>query len=544
MKKPQFLSSRAFRKGTLSLVFTAIIIIAIVIVNIVATAVAEKYPFSVDLTANRDYTIVLSDEYSTYVKNIDMPVTITVCADEAHFNDGTFSNAMAQQLSLADAYTGISETTSKYARQVGAFIKSFGVMNDHITVQFANPNSVTEFASVSTEYANEELSYGDVIVKCVHPDADKVEGNEMERYQIVKMDDMFTTEMNQELYYTYQQQVNDITGSSLASSVVSALYIVTNEKSVEVAVFGGHDVNEEYTNMVQTFLKKNNYTFTNVDSLMKATIPETTTFGLIVAPLTDYSAVEIKALDAFLKNGEKYGRTLVYIPSIDQPELPNLEEFLQEWGIEILPAAAYDESEGAYYQYPYMIMAEAAESEYTEGFDSAQQYFYPMPYRLTRTMFESQDGYTTKKILTTGKNACGMPLTEEESQNWTPDKAEYTGQFDLVTLSTYQKLDSGANVAGQSHVLVISGNLFFYSEVINTTAAYNSTLALNLFNGLSGQNDSTSIAIEDKVISTTNFSEKLINSYTPLIVFLVFVVAIPACLLVLSLVIWIKRKRR
>ena len=414
-------------------------------------------------------------------------------------------------------------------------------MNGNIKVNFINPNSVTEFAPIVNQYPGEDFEYGDVIVSCMHPATD---GSEFERYQVVKMSDMFTTEMNQELYYTYQVSAYDITGSSLASSVVSALYIVTNESSIEVAVFGGHEVDTEYAGMVQTFLKKNNYTFTDVSNLLNAEIPENAMFGLIVSPQTDYSAAEIDALDAFLKNGGKYGRTLVYLPSIGQPALPNLEEFLQEWGIEILPVAAYDETTNNYYQYPYMVLAQAADSEYTEGFDGAQQYFEPMPYRLARTMFDSQDGYTTTKILTTGPNACGLPLSENLSENWTPADAEYTGQFDLVLMSTYQKLDSAAGVAGESHVLVISGDGFFYNDVMTNTSAFNSTLAINLFNGLSGQEDGTTITIEDKVISSTNFSDKLVNSYAPVVVLLVFVVAIPAALLVMSLVIWIKRKRR
>ncbi|MBQ6818656.1 MAG: Gldg family protein [Clostridia bacterium] len=541
MKKQGFFSSRAFRKGTLSLVFTAIIIIAVIVVNVVATAVANRYPFSLDLTANQDYTISLSDEYAAYVKNIDMTVTMTVCADEDDFAAGTYANYMAQGLSLTDSYMGVSESTSKYARQVSAFLKSFDVMNGNIKVNFINPNSVTEFAPIVNQYPGEDFEYGDVIVSCMHPATD---GSEFERYQVVKMSDMFTTEMNQELYYTYQVSAYDITGSSLASSVVSALYIVTNESSIEVAVFGGHEVDTEYAGMVQTFLKKNNYTFTDVSNLLNAEIPENAMFGLIVSPQTDYSAAEIDALDAFLKNGGKYGRTLVYLPSIGQPALPNLEEFLQEWGIEILPVAAYDETTNNYYQYPYMVLAQAADSEYTEGFDGAQQYFEPMPYRLARTMFDSQDGYTTTKILTTGPNACGLPLSENLSENWTPADAEYTGQFDLVLMSTYQKLDSAAGVAGESHVLVISGDGFFYNDVMTNTSAFNSTLAINLFNGLSGQEDGTTITIEDKVISSTNFSDKLVNSYAPVVVLLVFVVAIPAALLVMSLVIWIKRKRR
>ena len=62
MKKSNMFSSRAFRKGTLSIVLTVVVIVAVMLVNVLATAVSQRYPFSVDLTSNKDYTISLSEE--------------------------------------------------------------------------------------------------------------------------------------------------------------------------------------------------------------------------------------------------------------------------------------------------------------------------------------------------------------------------------------------------------------------------------------------------------------------------------------------------
>lgn len=541
MKKQNAFSSRAFRKGTLSVVFAVIVMIAVVLVNVVATAVSERYPFSLDLTANKDYTIELSDEYDTFVKGIDLPVEITVCAAEDDFTGSGYASGMVSTLGLADYYEGVSETTGKYARQVSMFLKSFPILNDNISVTFADPNSVTDFAAVSSQYTKDALNYGDIIISCNHPATD---GSTFERYQILKMSDIFTTEMNQEYYYSGYQYCYEITGSSLAGGVVSALYIVTSEESVEVAVLGGHNTNTEYAGYLENFLKKNNYTFTEVDNLLNADIPEETMFMIVSAPQTDYTAEEIKALEEFLVNGGSYGRTLVYLPACNQPVLPKLEEFLQEWGIEVLPAISYDETEGNSYQYPYWVFAQAADSEYTEGFDGNAQYFYPMNYRLTRTAFDSNNGYTTTKILTTGENAYGYPIGDSVPDSWTVADAEYKGQFDLVVMSTYQKLDSSADVAGQSNVLVISGDYFLYEDILASSACYNSTLLLNLFNGLSGQEDGTTVSIEDKTISTTSFYEQIINTYAGQAVMIIFVAAIPLLLVVVSFVIWKKRKKK
>lgn len=538
MKKSSVFSSRAFRKGTLSIVLTAVVIVAVLLVNVLATAVSQRYPFSVDLTANKDYTISLTEEYESFVKNIDMDVEMTICAAKDDFNNSGYASAMVQTLSLTDYYAGISESTTKYARQVSTFMQAFSVLNPKITVTFANPNSVTEFASISSKYTSDELSYGDIIISCQHP---STSGETFERYQIVKMNDIFTVEATQDTTY---YGMYEITGSSLAGEIISRLYIVTNDSSVEVAVLGGHNVNSEYSDMLTGFLKKNNYTFTNVNNLLKDQIKEDTKMAILAAPTNDYTADEIKVLDSFLKNNGNYGRTLLYLPSCSQPELPLLEEFLAEWGIQILPAISYEEDENNYYQYPQWVMAQAADSEYTKGFDSAQQYFYPMNYRLAKTLFESQGGYFTTKILTTGENAYGYPISEEVPEDWKPADAKYKGQFDLVVMSTYQHADSATSVAGESHVVVMGGDFFFYDEIMSSTACYNSTLTLNMMNGLTGQDSSINVSIEDKVISTTSFFEQILNSNAGIVVMVVFVAVLPLSLVVLSFVIWRRRKKK
>ena len=539
MKKSNMFSSRAFRKGTLSIVLTVVVIVAVMLVNVLATAVSQRYPFSVDLTSNKDYTISLSEEYENYVKNIDMDVEMTVCATEDDFNNSSSASAMVQTLSLTDYYTGISESTTKYARQVSMFMQAFSVLNSKINVTFANPNSVTEFAPISSKYTSDTLEYGDIIISCQHPSAN---GETFERYQIVKMTDIFTVEATQDT--TYYGMYN-ITGSSLSGEIISRLYIVTNDSSVEVAVLGGHKVNTEYSNMLTTFLKKNNYTFTNVDNLLKDKIKAETQMAILVAPTNDYTADEIKVLDSFLKNDGNYGRTLVYLPSTSQPELPLLEEFLTEWGIKILPELVVEEEN--YNTYPYNILAQAADSKYTEGFNkdgNSDQIIYLGTTRALKTLFESQDGYVTQKILVSGEKAAGYPLFEDVPEDWQPGDAKNRGVQDMAVLSTYQKADSANGVAGESHLLVLSGDILAEQELLSNSYCYNSTLILNLFNGLSDQDTGVSVSIEDKVISTTSFYEKILNSNAGIVVIVVFVAVLPLCLVVLSFVIWRRRKKK
>lgn len=114
----------------------------------------------------------------------------------------------------------------------------------------------------------------------------------------------------------------------------------------------------------------------------------------------------------------------------------------------------------------------------------------------------------------------------------------------MAVLSTYQKADSANGVAGESHLLVLSGDILAEQELLSNSYCYNSTLILNLFNGLSDQDTGVSVSIEDKVISTTSFYEKILNSNAGIVVIVVFVAVLPLCLVVLSFVIWRRRKKK
>jgi hypothetical protein len=79
---------------------------------------------------------------------------------------------------------------------------------------------------------------------------------------------------------------------------------------------------------------------------------------------------------------------------------------------------------------------------------------------------------------------------------------------------------------------------------LSSSAFYNSTLLINLFNGLSGQEDGTTVTIEEKVISTGSFGDQIMNTYAPLVVMVLFMGIVPVSLIAVSLVIWYRRKRK
>lgn len=540
-------NSKAFKRGGMAIVTVIAAIIIAILLNVIVTTINDRFPFSVDLTANSDYTINLDGEYEQYVKNVSSDIKVTVCAPEDDFEGSTYVNAMVQNCGLNVSSDDVTTMYSKYARQTLLFVKSFPAINNKISVEFRDPNSVTDFSEIKNKYSGDNLAYGDIIVSCTH----KTEsGEDNERYRIIKMTDIFSTEVNQSLYSQLAMYgstyYNNLTGSNLATEMTSAIYTVTSESSVEIAVLGSHGAqtaNGENSELagLKSLLSKNNYTFTDIANPLTDEIPEDAPFVLIYQPTEDYTADEITKLSNFLINGGSYGKNLIYVASAAQPELPNLEQFLSEWGIGVLPLVGYDETN--YYSSPSYLVSQPADSDYTSNYDAASTVIYPDVYRLARRTFETESRRYTTQIVTSYDTTVGRPV--EADQNWKAAEATESGPFDLILMGSAYDSKGDGEKTDESHIVYFGGTYFLNQQILSADSIYNSTLTLNIFNGISGANETTeTVNISPKVISANSFSSQLINNSAPTVMYIVFVGIIPVGLIAAGIIIWNRRRKR
>ena len=540
-------NSKAFKRGGMAIVTVIAAIIIAILLNVIVTTINDRFPFSVDLTANSDYTINLDGEYEQYVKNVSSDIKVTVCAPEDDFEGSTYVNAMVQNCGLNVSSDDVTTMYSKYARQTLLFVKSFPAINNKISVEFRDPNSVTDFSEIKNKYSGDNLAYGDIIVSCTH----KTEsGEDNERYRIIKMTDIFSTEVNQSLYSQLAMYgstyYSNLSGANPATEMTSAIYTVTSESSVEIAVLGSHGAqtaNGENSELagLKSLLSKNNYTFTDIANPLTDEIPEDAPFVLIYQPTEDYTADEITKLSNFLINGGSYGKNLIYVASAAQPELPNLEQFLSEWGIGVLPLVGYDETN--YYSSPSYLVSQPADSDYTSNYDAASTVIYPDVYRLARRTFETESRRYTTQIVTSYDTTVGRPV--DADQNWKAAEATESGPFDLILMGSAYDSKGDGEKTDESHVVYFGGTYFLNQQILSADSIYNSTLTLNIFNGISGANETTeTVNISPKVISANSFSSQLINNSAPTVMYIVFVGIIPVGLIAAGIIIWNRRRKR
>ena len=77
------LKNRRLRMGSFATVLTVIFIAVLIILNMIVSAISERYPIQLDLTTGKIYG--LSDETIEYLKTVEKDVNIYLLATEDSF---------------------------------------------------------------------------------------------------------------------------------------------------------------------------------------------------------------------------------------------------------------------------------------------------------------------------------------------------------------------------------------------------------------------------------------------------------------------------
>ena len=296
--------SRRFRYGSMSVVITALVIAAIVIFNVIFSALASKYLWYVDLTREGIYTLsdnckeLLGETFETVVDRREqegvsepLKVTIKFCDLEDNIMEVT-----AQRYVLMTA----RELANRFP--------------EYIDIEFINiwenPTAVEKYkSSVYTA-----INSSDVIIES---------GSEFRAY---KINSFYLTNSGESDPWAYFGE----------KRFASAILAVTQAESPVAGVLTGHG--EVFTDAELVYLLElAGYEVQLIDDLANTTLPDNCRLLVCYNPTTDFLAAdgiseisEIAVLDEFLA-GENHSLMVFMSPS--SPVLPNLENYLALWGI-------------------------------------------------------------------------------------------------------------------------------------------------------------------------------------------------------------------
>lgn len=199
INKPSFAKKRNFKYGAVATAITVGFVALVVVVNIIATLLLEKYPLTLDMTSGGKYEV--SQESIDYVSKIDRDVTIYVLADESYFNDPN---------------KGVYKAGDLY--QIGEMLKKYSQYNDKITLSYIDLETNPGFAA---KYPDENFTTADILVES----------------------DLRTQKFSwQEFFNIATSSTGGVSSASLNVEEVmtSALIYVTDENPTKVVMTEGH----------------------------------------------------------------------------------------------------------------------------------------------------------------------------------------------------------------------------------------------------------------------------------------------------------------
>lgn len=519
-------SKYAFKHGAYAVVFTAIVIVAVIVLNILATALTERFPLTLDITADKDYSV--SAENIDYIKGVERPVTITVCATE-----GNYASYMTQYASYY--YMCEDETEGKYYTQALTLLDEYTKYNPNIEVVYSDPQS-PEFADIQQRVGSSaSLGVGSFLIESTF----ELDGQEIYRSKVLDFDDLYEVTDSTGGYASYYGYGYVISGSKVESAVTSAIYSVTSDKTTEVAYISGNMEDGAMDALLATF-KDNNYNVTAINNLIGTEIDDKIEVVVIAGPKSDFSAEELAKLDAFLDNNGNRGKSLLFFASATSPDLPNLYAFLSEWGIEVSRGTLYETNANNYVQSPGIIGLQNKATDFTTSVNELNRMYISGNNLPLRIGYESQGNRVTTELMGSSETCVVRPAGAED--DWEP-KDEKVGAYSTAVLSTDTLYTSEGFSEVKSYVAVFSSVDMISDYWTQFTGSVgNMELVMSLSNTLSGR-DSDTVTFTKKTITVESFADQVTASAV-MTIYAIFVIVVPVALIVLGVVIFIRRKNR
>ena len=480
---------RKLKYGSAAVIFTALVIAIVIILNIVAQIVTDRFSLKVDMTEEGQFS--LSEQTLTMLDGIEDEINIYILSTEINMEKSDVSKRALEMIQRYNTHSG-----------------------GKIKYQFIDPNKNPQF------FKKYQKAIG------ASQKALVVEGKE--RYTVI--------ESSQFAYYYgdgTQNEANKIYYQS-EELLSSAILYVSSLETSNAGFVSGHD--EEALSALKNIFKGNNFEVSDVN-LLNGVSAEINNL-VISAPKSDFTADEIAALDNYLKID---GNNLYVFWGFETPTLPALERYLAEWGFEFPSYLVCDET-SSYAGQPVFVISELPMTELTKNGIINRELQGDKVLILPRTrpiniLFDSKSFNQVLPIMQTAKTAYGKLISgDKQLTTVNRESGDVPGPFTTGAVGM-RALGTNGN-EGYAQVFVFGTQGFAADEVMEISHAYNDELLTELITYANP--DTRVMTIKPKV--TNKYDLNVTTSEARIFTVLLFVY--PALLLIAGIVVFILRRRR
>jgi len=476
---------KLFKSGSMTnvlfILLMVLLTVGVVLLNMVARSLSDRYPLAADLTANAAYRV--GDDTKAVLEELTTDIDLYSLATESQYSG---NSSLIQLRSILEEYP-------KYS--------------DHVKLHYVDYASDPTFAAA---YPDLELSSGDVLVVSTFG------------IKQLPLANMFTYNADSAGNLT----VNACRGEE---ALTSAIVGVLTDDTVQVGILTGSGAASDVSTFAAV-LTNNNFDVASVNMVTD----DFTGYDILVltAPATDLSEDVLSKLDAFLYNDGAFGKILLYAADVNQGEMPNMDAFLREWGIAVEDGAVFETSSDRAYSYqPYYPYADYAEETYSAMLkDSSNPFLAPLARPLS-AVFDFRDNRTVTALLTFGTTAGIRP--SDAPDTFAASEAEKWGPFPALLMSTWKTGSS----AESSCVIVSASAAAYGGTAMGNTAFSNAEYTVNVFNDLTDREGT--VAIEAKSLTGNTLT---LNTGTASRLGLVLCILLPVAILGTGITVFLRRR--
>lgn len=489
-KFKKFMKSRKAKHGTVAMAITALVIVMVIVLNIIIGLLVNRFPdLELDLTSNNSFA--LQDDTIDYVSHLNNDVTVYILMDKDKFeSQGTY---------FVQAQKMLNKMVSK----------SDGKMKIKYVDLTSNPSFTSNYPNVDWQSS----SANNIVL---------VESGK--QYKVLTLTDCFEYDEQTYNYYgTYS-----FTGTKIEQAVVTAILNVTTDDKVVVDMIKGN--NEQDYSSLKSLLENNAYQVNEV-SLATGDFDKDAKVAIMYAPSVDLDEKIVEKLSTWLSNDGKYGRSLIYVPTADMGEMPNLDDFLKEWGMSIDRGYVFETDETALVNASSPYAFTVSYGDYYK--DNLKNSKIPVVVSESHAV-NITDENTAHALLKTTNKAGVLPIDADKSWDY---KDAITGNGENVAAEGVM-----TNEDKKSSKVVVFGSYVMFSDTIMQYNSFNnSAYFMNVINTIADKED-VGITIESKSIDNTELGITDVATQNTMLV--VFVIVIPIAILVAGFVFWLRRRNR
>lgn len=489
-KFKKFMKSRKAKHGTVAMAITALVIVMVIVLNIIIGLLVNRFPdLELDLTSNNSFA--LQDDTIDYVSHLNNDVTVYILMEKDKFeSQGTY---------FVQAQKMLNKMASK----------SDGKMKIKYVDLTSNPSFTSNYPNVDWQSS----SANNIVL---------VESGK--QYKVLTLTDCFEYDEQTYNYYgTYS-----FTGTKIEQAVVTAILNVTTDDKVVVDMIKGN--NEQDYSSLKSLLENNAYQVNDV-SLATGNFDKDAKVAIMYAPSVDLDEKIVEKLSTWLSNDGKYGRSLIYVPTADMGEMPNLDDFLKEWGMSIDRGYVFETDETALVNANSPYAFTVSYGDYYK--DNLKNSKIPVVVSESHAV-DITDENTAHALLKTTNKAGVLPIDADKSWDY---KDAITGNGENVAAEGVMTNEDKKS----SRVVVFGSYIMFSDTIMKYNSFNNSAYFMNVINTIADKED-VGITIESKSIDNTELGITDVATQNTMLV--VFVIVIPIAILVAGFVFWLRRRNR